>query len=60
MAKVKTKKCALRSCGKEFKPKLYWQKYHSPRCRLTAANKKMLALIRRGKKSLAAEEQKAS
>ena len=56
MAKVKTKKCALRSCGKEFTPKPFWQKYHSPRCRWTVSNKKMLALIRRGKKSLAAQE----
>ena len=55
MPKLKTKKCALRSCGVEFSPKPYWQKYHSPRCAWTATNKKNAALIRRAKKHLEAE-----
>lgn len=56
MAKVKTKKCALKSCGVEFTPSTYWQRFHTPRCAWTAHNKKNMALIRRGKKSLKDEE----
>lgn len=58
MAKVKTKKCVLKSCRAEFVPNAYWQKYHTPKCAWTAHNNKTLALIRRGKKSLKEEEKK--
>jgi hypothetical protein len=56
MAKVKTKKCALKSCRREFVPNPYWQKYHAPKCAWTAHNRKNMALMRRGKKSLKDEE----
>jgi hypothetical protein len=58
MPKVKTKKCALSSCRVEFRPSPYWQKYHTPRCAWTAYNKRNLALIRRGKKSLKEEQER--
>ena len=58
MPRVKTKKCALRSCGKEFKPSPFWQKYHAPKCRWTASNRKMLALVRQAKKRIATEEKR--
>jgi hypothetical protein len=58
MPKVKTKKCALSTCRREFQPNAYWQKYHTPRCAWTAHNKRNLALIRRGKKSLKEEQER--
>jgi len=56
MPKIKTKKCALKSCRKEFSPKPYWQKYHSKRCAWTAVNQKNMALLRLAKKIRKAEE----
>lgn len=57
MTKVKTKKCALKSCRVEFVPKPFWQKYHTPKCAWTANNQKNMALIRRAKKSIKEEEE---
>jgi hypothetical protein len=58
MQKVKRKKCALKGCGAEFTPNAYWQKYHTPKCAWTAHNKRTLALIRRGRKSIKEEKKK--
>ncbi len=58
MPKVKRKKCALKGCGVEFTPNAYWQKYHSPKCAWTAHNRKTLAFIRLGKKTMNEEEKK--
>jgi len=60
MTKLKTRKCALRSCRVEFTPKRYWQKFHTNKCAWTAKNKLNTALIRRAKKSIEAEEREAS